>query len=299
MKRMGTGKRIELAPRDIEIFKLLERYRYLRSTYIHAFVGGASKTRFKERLGDLFHEAGYLDRPIEQWQAVDARYFPTIYENTERARRLLRENGYEDLVRWSSERSHNRQFAHTLLTCEVMASIEFAALADGTIRFIPMMEILAKAPLATRTNPNPVAIPVYSPELSSYVVPDGLCGLEYQRDEKRSYRFFALEIDRATMPVVRSRQGQTSFAGKLSAYREIISRQVYKSHLGLPNLLVLTVTANERHKAEIMRATANLAGEGAAFLFKALEGGTENPMRSLLNEAWERADYPSLSISKP
>lgn len=50
MQRTGPGKRIELSPRDIETFKLLRRYRYLRSTYIYAFVGGASETRFKERL---------------------------------------------------------------------------------------------------------------------------------------------------------------------------------------------------------------------------------------------------------
>ena len=67
MRRTRTGKRIELTQRDIDIFKLLRQYRYLRSTYIHAFVGGASETRFKERLGNLFHE-GYLDRPSQQWE---------------------------------------------------------------------------------------------------------------------------------------------------------------------------------------------------------------------------------------
>src|SRR5580692_9118008 len=66
MRRTRTGRRIELTPRDIEIFRVLARYRYLPSTYIYAFVGGASETRFKERLGDLFHE-GYLDRPGRQW----------------------------------------------------------------------------------------------------------------------------------------------------------------------------------------------------------------------------------------
>src|SRR5665213_4632156 len=80
MRRTQTGKRLELSARDIEIFKLLERYRYLRSTYIHAFVGGASEKRFKERIGDLFHE-GYLDRPEQQWDYARARYLPVAYEN--------------------------------------------------------------------------------------------------------------------------------------------------------------------------------------------------------------------------
>src|ERR1700683_3784385 len=73
MHRTRTGKRIELTSRDIEIFRLLARYRYLSSTYIHAVVGGASETRFKERLGDLFHE-GYIDRPERQWELAGCRH---------------------------------------------------------------------------------------------------------------------------------------------------------------------------------------------------------------------------------
>src|ERR1700733_15568351 len=79
MKRSSAAKRIALTARDIEIFQLLRRYRYLRSTYLHAFAGGASATRFKERLGDLFHE-GYLDRPERQWKFAGSRYQPAIHE---------------------------------------------------------------------------------------------------------------------------------------------------------------------------------------------------------------------------
>src|SRR4051812_40289463 len=92
MRRTAVGKRIELTARDIDIFRLLGRYRYLRSNYIHAFVGGASGTRFKERLGDLFHE-GYLDRPCQQWDFANARYRPVVYESGSGATRTLREAG--------------------------------------------------------------------------------------------------------------------------------------------------------------------------------------------------------------
>src|SRR5882757_2267235 len=92
MQRTRTGRRIELSPRDIEIFKTLLRYRYLRSTYIHAFVGGASETRFKERLGDLFHE-GYLDRPAQQWAFADARHTPVVHECGRAAGQALRACG--------------------------------------------------------------------------------------------------------------------------------------------------------------------------------------------------------------
>src|SRR5271156_5031299 len=93
MRRRSTGKRIAITPRDIEIFRALGRYRYLRSTYLHALAGGASETRFKERLGDLFHE-GYLDRPAKQWEFARARYQPVVYELGEGARRVLSESGF-------------------------------------------------------------------------------------------------------------------------------------------------------------------------------------------------------------
>src|ERR1700692_4432912 len=92
MRRTRTGKRIELTARDIEIFRLLEQYRYLRSTFIYAFVGGESEKRFKERLGDLFHE-GYIDRPNQQWEFARARHLPTVHESDTGAARALRDSG--------------------------------------------------------------------------------------------------------------------------------------------------------------------------------------------------------------
>src|SRR5271154_5374646 len=124
MRRTRTGKRIELTGRDLEIFRALARYRYLRSTYLHAFVGGASETRFKERLGDLFHE-GYLDRPAQQWEFADARCRPVAHELGSGAARVLRdvEDGAGQ-VRTALTASAHRQFRHSLMICEALASME-------------------------------------------------------------------------------------------------------------------------------------------------------------------------------
>jgi hypothetical protein len=56
------------------------------------------------------------------------------------------------------------------------------------------------------------------------------------------------------MPVVRSTTDQTSYLGKIAAYREIIMHRVHRDHLGIPNLLVLTVTTSEPRMADIMDA---------------------------------------------
>src|SRR5882724_3778303 len=158
MRRTRTGKRIELTARDVEIFKLLERYRYLRSTFIHPLVGGASETRFKERLGHLYHEGGHLDRPSQQWDFANSRYMPVVYENTDVARQTLRQCGILDaghgLASARDGTGANRQFAHSLMICEILASIELGVRADPNLRFISALEILGKAPESTRSSPH-------------------------------------------------------------------------------------------------------------------------------------------------
>ena len=313
MKRQGTGKRLDLTPRDLAIFELLERYRYLRSTFIHAFVGGASETRFKERLGDLYHEGGYLNRPERQWETAHSRCMPVVYENGERAREVLAMHG-----RLAERCPHmpygasgaGRQFAHSLMICEVLAAIELATVADPNLRFIAWPEILAKAPEAVRNSNYPLRLPVpSSPAFSGkraawngrFVVPDGLFGLEYLVRDEKSYRFFALEVDRGTMPVRRSNGAQSSYLGKLLAYRGIVEGSGHKYGLGIPNLLVLTVTTSEPRKASMMSALSEEVGGNALFLFKAVPGSTPSERgrhgSDLISGGhWERSGCPPLNV---
>ncbi len=143
--RTRTGKRIEITSRDIEIFRALARYRYLRSTYLHAFAGGASETRFKERLGDLFHE-GFVDRPALQWRFAHARHMPVVYEIGAHAKRVLAEyGGSEEPARTFLSEAVHRQFAHSVMICECLASIEIATRTVRGLRFIPWPEIGPRA----------------------------------------------------------------------------------------------------------------------------------------------------------
>jgi len=286
---------LELTARDIEIFKLLGRYRYLRSTYIHAFVGGASEKRFKERIGDLFHE-GYIDRPEQQWEYARARYLPAVYESGAGATRALHEAGIAiDDPRTFLAATAHRQFHHSLMICEVLASLDVAVRADPHLRIIAWPQILARAPEKTRASTTPFRVPVPS---GGYLVPDGLFGLEYAHGGTKSYRFFALEADRGTMPVVRTNPNQTSYLGKIEAYREIIAQRVHKTHLGLPNLLVLTLTTGEARMADIIGRLGDQAGDHPVFLFKAVDASSlTTPAPQLLLEPWQRAGCPPLRIA--
>jgi hypothetical protein len=295
MRRTRTGKRLALTERDLAIFRTLARYRYLRSTYLHAFVGGASETRFKERLGDLFHE-GFIDRPEKQWEFANARYQPAVYEIGNGAKRVLDEHGGRgsDPRTFLAATAH-RQFAHSVLICEALASIELATVANPDLRFIPWPEILSRAPDGTKS----LAVPFRIPTSIDALIPDGFFGLEYRGEGgRKAYRFFALEIDRGTMPIARSDGRQTSYLGKLAAYREIIERRVYRSHLAVPNLFVLTITSGTRRLAEIVRRFGEHE-PNPLFLFKSVEEHTlMMPAPSLLADPWQRAGSPPLAIAE-
>lgn len=293
MRRVRSGKSLALTARDLVIFRALADYRYLRSTYLHAFAGGASETRFKERLGDLFHE-GYINRPLKQWEFARARYEPAVYEIDEGAKRVLAEEAAFFEPRTYLSSGAHRQFAHAQMICECLASIELAIGMQKGLRFISWGEILARAPAETRAAPAPFRLPLPSGAL----IPDGLFGIAYRSGDKPGYRFFALEVDRGTMPVARSDPRQSSYLAKLNAYREAIEQRLHKTHWGISSLFLLTVTTSEARVNEMLRVLESADGD-PLFLFKAVEpSALTKPLPELLHEPWQRSAHAPLSIGE-
>lgn len=319
MVRRQTGKRIQLTERDLEVLCLLTRYRFLRSTHLQALAGGKSHKRFIERLGDLYHEGGYIDRPKQQWQAINARYMPAVYELGAAGRTVLAQYGAADAALTGKHgRRPSRHYHHELMVCDILSSIEIGVRADPRLRFISWPEILAspKMPEATRNAARPMAasVPVIHAALGTRkshrtdrpLVPDALFGLEYTARGTKQYRFFALEADRNTEPVVRSTLRQSSYLRKILQYREIAARSIYKTQWGLPNLLVLNVTTNDEHRQNIMGLVLELTGGkgSTSLLFKTMPSlasleKAPQPGPAILTEAWQRAGHPDFFIDRP
>src|SRR3984893_11587458 len=228
MSRRATQRRIQLTERDVAILELLNRYRYLRSTHLHALCGGTSKQRFLERLGSLYHEGGYVDRPEQQWQAINARYMPAVYELGDAGERALEERGLLDetaspLLR-KGRLGAARRYHHELMICDIISSVEIGVHEDSTLRFISWPQILAKAPEVTRRPEKPFEIPVsvsyacprtgQTHRCDRPLVPDAIFGIEYTKSGQKSYRFFVLEADRNSEPVFRGNLDQTSYLRK-------------------------------------------------------------------------------------
>ena len=321
MSRKRTGKRLQLTERDLEVLRLLHRYRFLRSTHLHALAGGKSRTRFIERLGDLYHEGGFIERPTQQWQAINARYMPAVYELGDAGRKLLAEYGttHESVMPSAGRQTcrPSRHFHHELMICDILSSIEIGVCADPSLRFISWPEILAseKMPEATRqaSRPMEVKVPVTvasprarkSSRTERPLVPDALFGLEYTANGAKQYRFFALEADRNTEPVFRSTLRQSSYLRKILQYREISAQSLYRARWGLPNLMVLNATTNDRHRQNIMHLVDELTGgRGSTFLlFRTMPSlasfeRAPKPSADILIGGWHRAGHPDFFIDR-
>ena len=322
MHRVATSKHLQFTERDIEILRLLSRYRYLRSSHLQALIGGKSHKRFIERLGHLYHEGGYVDRPAQQWQAINARYMPAVYELGDAGERFLIEQGALDegcpVFLRKGRQGAVRQYSHDLMICDILASLEIGIRADRNMRFVSWQEILAnpKMPDATRAAVNPLALPVSVTCTSSRtgaveqwdrpLVPDALFGVEYSLEGRKTYRFFALEADRNTEPILRGNLRQTSYLRKILQYREVAARKMYLTRFGLPNFLVLNVTTNEQHMRNIMQAVAELIdGKGCPYLlFKTMPSlasfeKAPPPTPYILTAPWQRAGHPDFRIDQP
>lgn len=312
--RSPRGKRARLTERHVEILCLVHRYRFLDAKHICALIG-SSNTNIRGALADLFHEHGFLNRLPQRAFLRDPLYDPEIYELSDEGFAFLSQRRPDtEPATWLKEGRYGAKSlaVHNLTICHAVASIEAGAKAAG-VRFISCTEILSRAPKQTQDAKQPFAIPVSISHLfpsgkvqrsDTPVIPDALFGLQY-RDG--SFRCFALEIDRGTMPLTRSNLDETSYLRKLLQYREAISRGVYKAHFGMTEtpMLLLTITTNARHLEGTKNLLHNLAGHKQwkrAFLFKAEPslGSFERapqPALSLFTEPWDRVGNPPFFIN--
>jgi hypothetical protein len=308
IRQGGAARMTWPTERDIEIFRLLVRFRYLPSDYIHAFVGGSEKA-LSHRLNLLSRKPNlYLARPQQQRQSAAANYRHLIYELDERGRRVLRERG----VPFSPKPSHHN-FAHELMTTQIIASIALGVQASGSVKLISWNDILAHpaTPIAVRESPTPTAIRVsYShggrgrcDEITADAEPFGL-----QRiiDGKPSYLFFpGIEADCGSEPLATGDADRSSIARKFAMYLAIAEQGLHRSYFGFPNFFVPFITTSAARLASMVGLVNQLTmGRGSKnFLFKTFPSFTsaERPPPAtghMLTEPWQRVGFPPFCLDR-
>ncbi len=206
---------------------------------------------------------------------------PLVYALGKRGAEILEAEGKvrRGGVRWDTKnRNLSRVFLHhTLAVAEVRVAFEVACGSREDVRFIPPEEVLAGAPEATRRLRLPfrwqVEVRQGGKPYRLGVEPDKVFGLEFHAaPENRRRTYFFLEADRGTMPVTRKGLAQTSFTRKLLCYQETWRQEVHRTHLGISNFRVITVTTSRERVEHLMEACRSLGGGGSRlFLFRDFE----------------------------
>src|ERR1700691_636231 len=86
---------------NLDTFKALDRYRYLRSNFVAAFHGGSQQHR-KRDLGTL-RRRGLLSAPEQQKNSANYRYTPRVYELSAKGKAALIANGITP-IQWVGQR---------------------------------------------------------------------------------------------------------------------------------------------------------------------------------------------------
>ena len=291
---------IILTPRDFEILRAVHRHRLLRSTHLLALLGGSRQATLR-RLQLLFHH-GYLDRPPMQldWYARGSE--PLVYALGRHGAEVLEAEGEVRRIRWDTKkRNISRVFLHhTLAVAEVMVAFEVACRVRDGVQFIPPEEVLARAPAETRRLRLPfrwqVEIRQGGKPYRLGVEPDRVFGLRSaDAPEGRQVAYFFLEADRGTMPIARKGLGQTSFRRKLLAYQDTWRQGLHKTHLGILNFRVLTVTTNRERVEHLLETCRSLPGGSRLFLFSAQE---ELGRADILTHPWLNGRGEVLSLAR-
>jgi hypothetical protein len=266
---------MELTARDVTLLAHVARHRFLSSAHLCALDGGSPQNVLR-CLRALF-DHGYLDRPAAQKISLsEDGPRPFVYGLGKKGARALREQGglIDVGVDWTekNKRAGAIFIEHTLEVADFMTGLELACRARGDLELMREHEILAQAPEETRTIREPLRwrvnkVVMGRKEIFS-VVPDGLFGLRFP-DETAAY--FVLEVDRGTIPLLRTDVAGTpvwrkSISYKLATYWEGWKAQQHVTQFGVKQVRIAMVTSSAERVKNMLAVVDELTeGKGSNF----------------------------------
>lgn len=306
MRPISTGKRITLQPRDWLWLAKIAEHGPLSSQQLLAFSRHTHRSdkRAQERLTDLFNEANtphggpYLTRPRQQFQTIDARYRPLVYELAPAGAKALAE------TQRIAPRARSGPWWHSAMVASVTAAIELECAAREDLTYIPQSAILKRAG-ATLRWPTTIRESENGASYTKDLIPDAVFGLEHAGDGGTTYRFYALEADRGTEPLTTANAHRKSFARHLLQYEDYIERGGYRAHLQLTApMLVLNVLTGAVRMAHMLELTAKHCPDGNSYqLFRSLGVGAgardaKTDEAGFLATDWQRAGLGALQLAQ-
>ena len=272
-RRPGAAPSFDVTERDEEIIRIVARHRFIRSDQIVRLLKAAdpatSEQNVVRRLQRLFH-GNFLGRVQIESDRGKPGSQPIIFILGNKGIDLLAAKyGFRrSSADWTTKArtAADLYVEHALEVTDFMVALALACRRRGHLQVMYFDEIMRElAPAETRQSKNPYSWPVpvrptarwrgrRAPK-TFYAIPDRIFGLRrLDLPEGKNRKFFFLEADRGTMPVVRPDLDKSSLLRKLILYGFTHEDELARRYYGLPNFRVLTVVPTRQRITTIIAA---------------------------------------------
>lgn len=259
---------LRLQPRDIEIMKLVNEYRFLTSRQIQLLVLGSDQVILR-RLQKLFHN-NYLDR------LQTSIYEKAIYALGNNGADIVAEHTGVDRgkIDWAKKNREvrNPYINHTLMVSNFKIAVQLAldeSPGAALFKWVPECDDLKERVIVSDNNR----------KLKLFFFPDSWFVIEHQG----KYLSFFLEADQSTMTNER-------FFNKMKAYWAFYRQGKHKEKFGINSFRVLTITKSDS-RAENLRQTTKKADDNEAgspmFWFTSEKHYNPEDPGSILGKIWK------------
>lgn len=281
-ERAGKPIAFVLTDRDLEIFHVVNRYRYLRTGQIKrlVFPNNTTEQSTRRRLKYLFHN-GYLGR-VMPFVRIGEGSSETAYYLEKTGRELLQQAG-EEIAAYATGGQVKHQFLdHALDISEFRVNLELA-LADHPAveihRFTADFEVKTHTTEAIGKKRYKLYDEITHPVTRApyTVYPDALIILKGKGKFEDYQRLYFLEIDRGT-------EGLNVIKDKITGYSLYLKQNVFAKFGKFKGFTVLLQT-NSKKRAENIRH--HLTGVDGSELVWISEAGQVNQETVATSPIWQ------------
>lgn len=240
-----------LTDRDLDLFTDLYTHGLLNTEQIAAIHSptGTHRRRLQRRLqklreAELIH---YLKTPIDE---------PREYVLSQRGMNALSNARSFAPRRVSIPRSSRSYRTHDLALSDFTVSIDLYVRSLEQARLIDELSLIHQSPrLDVRSHRGwPVSFTHDGETLEHWVKPDRFLGIKFDdRPANQNARYFAIEIDRGTMPLEASSLNKASILRKLLAYQATHQNDVLREIFVIPHAYILFLTTGKRRRDNMAR----------------------------------------------
>lgn len=251
-----------LQQRDIEIVRIVNRYRYVQARHLKrlVFKDNSSIQSTRRRLNKLFH-AGYLGR-IEQATKRSEGQAEIVYHLEKAGAELINQYLPEEPIYWyprSAKKAQHLFLEHALALAEFRSFLELA-LYDHPIssikRFVADFEMKSHTDDVTGSYRYKLYAQVIDPvQRNVYVVyPDALVILQGRGKYSEHQRLFFVEIDRGS-------ESHEIIRKKIIGYALYRQQGLFQKYGPFKDFRVLMQTSSESRAHNMRQRLAHLEGE--------------------------------------